>query len=358
MNENKANYAKIGFFVLTGFGLILLSIGIAGARFLNRTEIYAETYIAESVTGLEIGSPVKYRGVPVGAVKRIGFVYSEYGDQMSVQEASLNAQQILVVMALNPKQFLPMQADDPNAFLDELIRKGLRVKVASQGITGLSYIEFDYLPTERMTDPNKQLVWTPKHSYIPSAPSTFLVFRQTTEDLMANLSQLDLQGITAEVIALLKTTREKVSGVDTAALSAEVIQLLGEWRSTTQSAQDLIDSLGAQKLPAELSETLASIRRITEQVDSQIEPLVASFKGVMATATNTGSQVSETLTTLNQTAQTLNRITGTQQHAFADLVQNLRATSESLSQLVADLQANPAALIFGQPPAPLPETQP
>ncbi|MCL2105221.1 MAG: MlaD family protein, partial [Kiritimatiellaeota bacterium] len=323
-------------------------------------EIYAETYIAESVTGLEIGSPVKYRGVPIGVVKRIGFVYGEYGDQMSVQDAPLNAQQILVILALDPKQFLPMKAEDPSQFLEDLIATGLRVKVASQGITGLSYIEFDYFPTGRPIDPYQQLTWKPKNSYIPSAPSTFFIFKQNTEDLIFTLNQLDLQSLTAEFTALLRTTREKVGEADVAALSAEATRLLGELRGTAQSVQKLLDAPGVQQMPAELAATLTAVRDLAGQVGAQVEPLAESFRDAADQAAHvvaaTGARADQTLLTLGQAAQTLNRVTGANQHALAELVQNLRATSESLSQLIAELQANPAALIFGHPPAPLPET--
>ena len=109
MNENKANYAKIGFFVLTGIAMILLVVGIAGARVFNKQVVLAETYFAESVTGLDIGSPVKYRGVPVGEVKRIGFVYSEYRTSSGTLTVN-GARQILVVMALDPEKFGLLQA--------------------------------------------------------------------------------------------------------------------------------------------------------------------------------------------------------------------------------------------------------
>jgi len=241
------------------------------------------------------------------------------------------------------------------------------VKVASQGITGLAYIEFDYFPLSPPPDPHKPLTWKPKYSYIPSAPSTFFTFKSTTEELMIKFNQLDLQGLTDEFAALLQTTRMKVSEVDAAALSSEATQLLSEWRTTTKSVQALIDSPEIQQMPAEVTATIASVRNVTEQVGNQIEPLAVSFKGVAdraaqlsdslsAIATNTGAHVDQTFATLNQTAQTLNRITGTHQYAFAELIQNLRATSESLNQLISDLQVNPAALIFGHPPVPLPET--
>ena len=37
-----------------------------------------ETYLNESVQGLEIGSKVQYRGVVVGEVRKIGFTYNKY----------------------------------------------------------------------------------------------------------------------------------------------------------------------------------------------------------------------------------------------------------------------------------------
>jgi paraquat-inducible protein B len=382
MNENNANYAKIGFFVLTGFALILLSIGIAGARVIKRNEVFAETYIAESVTGLEIGSPVKYRGVPIGTVKRIGFLYSEYGTEMTDHDAPLNAQRILVIMALDPQQFLPMKADNPSKFLQDLISSGLRVKVASQGLTGIASIEFDYFPATQYSNEFQTVTWKPKNVYIPSAPSTFFIFKKNTEDLIFKFNQLDLQGIASEFQELLKTTHAKVGAIDTPNLSSEALQLVREWRATTQSLQKLINAPETQSLPKELVETLTRVNKTVEHFNGQIEPLMTSFKGVTDRAdtllvslstvtTNTGTRIEQTFDTVEKTlaafdrtldsvgktAQTMNRLTASQQYALTELIQNLRTTSTTLNQLITELQANPASLIVGQPPAPLPETK-
>jgi len=131
MNENKANFAKIGFFVLAGAALIVLVIGIAGARTFNKKVIDAETYFAESVTGLDLGSPVKYRGVPVGEVKRIGFVYSEYGKQNDDLLTQASARQILVVMALDPERFGLLGNQAADQILRAMVQQGLRVKIAA-----------------------------------------------------------------------------------------------------------------------------------------------------------------------------------------------------------------------------------
>ncbi|MEI6647027.1 MAG: MlaD family protein [bacterium] len=375
MNENNANYAKIGFFVLTGFALILVAIGIAGARVIKRNEIFAETYIAESVTGLEIGSPVKYRGVPIGSVKRIGFLYSEYGNEMTDHDAPLNAQRILVIMALDPQQFLPMKADNPSKFLQDLITSGLRVKVASQGITGISSIEFDYFPVTQYSNEFQTVTWKPKNVYIPSAPSTFSIFKKNTEDLILKFNQLDLQGIATEFHELLETTHAKVGAIDTVNLSSNTLQLVRELRITIQSLQKIVGSSEIQSVPTELASVLTKVNKTVDNLNSQIGPLMTSLKGVTdrtdtllvsltAVTTNTGTridqtfdQVGKTLDSFGKTAQTMNRLTASQQYALTELIQNLRSTSITLNQLITDVQANPASLIVGQPPVPLPETK-
>lgn len=106
MNENKANYAKIGFFILSGVALVMVAIAIAGARVFRTETVLAETYFTESVTGLDIGSAVKYRGVPVGTVKEIGFVYNEYEKSPNELPSQDNMRQILVVLALDPKNLV------------------------------------------------------------------------------------------------------------------------------------------------------------------------------------------------------------------------------------------------------------
>ena len=44
-----------------------------------RPRIYIETYVDASVQGVDVGSPVKFRGVPIGRVSAIKFTFNEYG---------------------------------------------------------------------------------------------------------------------------------------------------------------------------------------------------------------------------------------------------------------------------------------
>ncbi len=59
--------------------------------------------------------------------------------------------------------------------VDLEIEKGLRMRLAPQGITGTSYLEIDYVDPP---PPVLPIDWVPENIYIPSAPSTVTTRRQ------------------------------------------------------------------------------------------------------------------------------------------------------------------------------------
>ena len=78
----KANYFKLGLFVIGALvsGVILLIVIGSGRWFQPKLTI--ESYFNESVQGLDIGSKLKYRGVAIGEVTRIGFTYNKYQQEI------------------------------------------------------------------------------------------------------------------------------------------------------------------------------------------------------------------------------------------------------------------------------------
>ena len=74
----KANYLKIGVFVIFTFALLLVGVVFWGAEAFRQKKYFVETYIDQSVQGLTVGSPVYSRGVQVGEVADIAFVSAVY----------------------------------------------------------------------------------------------------------------------------------------------------------------------------------------------------------------------------------------------------------------------------------------
>ena len=69
--ETRASYVVVGTFVLAliaaAFGVVLF---LTRTNFEDTPKTYM-SYFTGSVTGLQVGSPVRYRGVPVGSVNDI-----------------------------------------------------------------------------------------------------------------------------------------------------------------------------------------------------------------------------------------------------------------------------------------------
>jgi ABC-type transporter Mla subunit MlaD len=62
------SYARLGFFIVVAVVVILATALLFIQRMSKRAVIALVTYTTENVSGLDVSSPVRYRGVPVGRV--------------------------------------------------------------------------------------------------------------------------------------------------------------------------------------------------------------------------------------------------------------------------------------------------
>src|SRR5260370_35641438 len=73
--------------------------------------------------------------------------------------------------------------------LQAAIKRGLRARLKSQGITGTSLLSLEYLnPTE---NPPTLVPWRPKHIYIPAAPGQLVELLASIERSLRNVERLD-----------------------------------------------------------------------------------------------------------------------------------------------------------------------
>ena len=193
-NDNEANFAKIGAFILAGLVVIagtLVWIGGAGGE---KREYLVETYFSNAVSGLDVGSAVNFRGVRVGAVKSISFIGAEY-DNVSPS----HARNIYVLMALDQKLCRMSRNDTPERFMKRLLEQGLHATVTASGITGLSRIEMNFPKTE-ITD--EKISWRPRHILIPPAPSILESAAESAAKIMRQLNSMDFVSVWSNVVRL------------------------------------------------------------------------------------------------------------------------------------------------------------
>ena len=71
-NNSNPNYFRLGVFVRAAIGVLIAIILIFGSGQLFKKSFMVETYLKQSVTGLDTGAAVRFRGVKVGQVTLIG----------------------------------------------------------------------------------------------------------------------------------------------------------------------------------------------------------------------------------------------------------------------------------------------
>ena len=67
----KTNYFRLGLFVVAAIAAAIASILILLGPSLGKPYAEMETYFQFSISGLEVGAPVKFRGIQVGQVQEI-----------------------------------------------------------------------------------------------------------------------------------------------------------------------------------------------------------------------------------------------------------------------------------------------
>ncbi|HEY4138620.1 MAG TPA: MlaD family protein [Casimicrobiaceae bacterium] len=352
--SQRANYFKLGLFVIGAIiaGILVLLV-IGTGRFLQK-RVTIETYFNESVQGLDIGSKLKYRGVDVGQVTRISFTYVKYEQDKPMADRK---RYVLVEAQIQPRLVGGKAANDIASAESTAVEveKGLRIRLAPQGITGTSYLEVDYV--DPANNPPLSIDWTPDNIYIPSAPSTVGQIVNSASAIMERLNHLDIEGVVNNLNKLLTTTNDRVAALDVKSLQQQTQRTLAKIEST-------LNDIAAKKLSDEALALIADLRKSNTELQATLSN--PSFKKLPESADAALQKVrdlvadprlSASIAHMERTLARLDRIFGGGESDLATTIENLRQISDNLRDLTEDAKRYPSGLIFGAPPRPLERTQ-
>ena len=323
---------SVGVMVVVGLGLLVGFVLFLTQNRLRQTDTIFETYIRESVQGLEVGSAVRYRGVSVGRVTTIQLASSTYRRPQG--EPFAGAFQLVVVrFAVDLRRvgdFVTMEA---------AVTDGLRARLASQGITGVAYIELDFV------DPDRFLVtgvpWTPLYPAIPAMPSTVAQVTSAAETIMRQLQDIDFAVLFGNINHLFADLRHQVDGGDLAIAMREAAAL----------AQDLRGVVTGADLPgavAELRATSASVRNLADS--NEIRETLASLSAAAQDLRRTTARLPGTIGQLDTSLRAARNATSDIQADLAPLLRDLRATTANLRETTEALRRSPSQALLGAPP--------
>ncbi len=344
---DKLSYFKIGLFVISATIIGVLGIVVLGAGTLLQKKTWMETYIDESVQGLDIGSPVKFRGVPIGKVEQISLTSVEYATKRSY---------VLVRIGLSG-EIVKVPLSDAGTALTTAIEKGLRVRLASQGLTGTAYIEADYLDPAR--NPALEIDWHPKYPYVPSSLSRITQLSDAVEKIFRGVENIDLERLVQGLEKSLTTITSVAEGANFEKLGNQANLFLAEVRDTNQQLKALI---GSQELKSAFADGAAVANSAREIIDGAEKPLkqlltdlpraTESVHRLAERLDSVSADLPESSAQLRQTLRRLNRMLAGQQQEIQSTIDNIRAISENVKELTEDSKRFPSQTIFGAPPAP------
>lgn len=340
----------VGAVILSVAGLLFFGPG----GFLSETRSYV-IYFSSSVKGLNIGSPVRFRGVKIGQIKEINVRVRPSDFQFNIPVV-IEIEPTRIKAEGSKQGFLEaiktsVQGKDP---MHSLVEKGLRAQLQLDSlVTGQLYINLDM-------HPDAPLNLTEYTSDYPELPS----INSSLEELTKTIEDLPLKELARKLIL-------SAEGFERAVNSPSLHNALAKFDNTASQINKFLTSLNEQLLPlvANLNETMLQTRTTLKRLDSKIDPLAQSLDETLSTAQTTLGQISDkidpladefsqTLTTFRAT--TLNADTTIQQ--FKDLsatdsqllqqlsttLQEINQTSREVRYLVDGLERDPQILLRGR----------
>jgi ABC-type transporter Mla subunit MlaD len=336
--RQRAHYVKIGLFVIGAAILAVVGIIVLeGGKWFERMTM-VETYFNESVQGLEIGAPVRLRGVRMGRVESIRLAREEYNIAFNPEVGLLPYKGVVVVrmsVRLNVAAHFP--ETDEEMRMRKAVDAGWRFRLASKGITGVLYIESEFVDPERY--PPMEIAWTPKTPYIPSAPSTITELGTDLRSITRKLEQVDIEKITKDLDTLLTSVTQVVKDVQTEHLGTGASQLLADMRGAIQDARRMLDNPHLTKTLKDSAVAMEDFRRTAADLTYTAKDMrvaMAQLPGLVAR--------------LNKSVHRVDTLLAEKGERVDDLLENLQLVSEDLRNLTKTVEAYPSQVLFGEPP--------
>jgi phospholipid/cholesterol/gamma-HCH transport system substrate-binding protein len=307
--ESKGNYVITGVFVvIVSAALIVFVLWLGKFNEKQQEFDYYNIYMAESVSGLQQDSAVKYMGVVIGKIKKI--------------EIDPKNPEVVHLLIEVPK--------------GTPIRKGMQAQLKSLGITGLSCIE--------IAGGNKNApLLKQKAGEIPTIPSKLSVFAKlgvSVEDMSFHISR-----VSKKLDILLSD--ENIDNIK---------KMLENLKTATAGLQQFLSASNADHL----KDTLAYLATATEKLNSslgKIDHLVASgaeipkkLDSFLNVAIKGAKTLDQTITLIKSGVEkgnyNLKQITQGTVDRINLLIDDLQDLTVRVQTMAGEIEKSPSDLLF------------
>jgi paraquat-inducible protein B len=328
--KTKSGPAIVGAFVIGAFviGIIaLLSFG--GMSFFSKPERFIVNF-DESIHGLDLGSPVKLRGVRIGRVVELNVRYVT-GKSGSVVAVVCELNRDIITDARGQKLDVTSRAE-----LQKLVDMGLRARLEIQALaTGMLFVGLDFV--DPLEFPAPALEVQPRYVVVPAMPSAISEFQANLTEILNDVQKMDFAGMSAEFKGLLADTRKQLNGMD---LKGTVEQ----WKKAGAQIEAVAASPEIKDTFVNLNAAIADLRTVLANVNEHVDPVGKELASTLAEAQTS-------LETFNATANAAHRFIASQSGLGDEAtrtLQQLSSAAEAVQRLADFIERNPQALITGR----------
>jgi paraquat-inducible protein B len=183
--SKQASPRLIGAFVLGGILLAVALLALVSSmRLFDDRQVFV-MYFESSVNNLNIGAPVKWKGVPVGAVTDIRIRWNQ--DELSAEVP------VFVEIDLDR---LAVNLDDEGTLKREILN-GMRAQLSVESyLSGLLFIELNYVPNP---GPPRFVQREPIYGEIPTVPSPWSEVGEMATSVVEKFQSVDIERIATEL---------------------------------------------------------------------------------------------------------------------------------------------------------------
>lgn len=332
----KTNYFLLGLFVIVGTFAVVAGVLTVGATTFARRGLIVETYFEESVTGLEKGAIVRFRGVRIGVVTDIKLVSQLYD----------TGQAYAAVRCLLEPTDIGLDVEDLRLRLQQRIAQGYRARLASQGLTGSLYIEMDLVTDPELLNHHLVIDWTPEHPYVPSVPSRISRLGSSVERVLSSLEQTDFPGVVSDARETLQAVRDTARSLDLDALKKDVAGVRSAAEETLATARERIDSVSERA-----EALLEDVNRVVAAADPEaVRRTVDGFAALADALPETRASLDRLLASTRDTSEELRAELRGKSRDVDLILSELRRASARFAALAETLERYPSLLLIGNPP--------
>lgn len=342
----------IGSFLLGSLAVAVIFIVFFGqSGFWKKKETFV-LYFQNSVSGLNEGAPVQFRGVRVGKVKDIRLVANP--ETMSVR--------VPVFIEINSERVDWLETgSSPQQLISSLVERGLRAQIELQSfITGQCMIELDFKPDA----PKRTVKQKGRYPEIPTAPSRLQELSQTVErlpvdELVSKLTSA-IEGIERTVnsphivnsIETLNTTLKDLRGFINE-LQARIPGLFDSVDTTLSATERFVKQTDGRLsgLSQQANATLRQLRSSFEQLEQTVNLRSGPAAGVLE---GIGSALEKTRQTLDQAKRSMAALEGMAgessnlRYQLSKALEEISAAARSVRSLANTLERRPESIFRGK----------